>query len=55
MNPVKKWWNGQSERRRDGLRFVGIAIVLVLTVMVSAGTHRDGVGFRYLIHPQLAA
>ncbi len=35
MNPVKKWWNRQSERRRDGLRFVGIAIVLLLTVMVS--------------------
>ena len=35
MNPVKKWWNGQSERRRDGLRFVGIAIVLLITVMVS--------------------
>lgn len=35
MNPFKKWWNRQSERRRDGLRFVGIAIVLLLTVMVS--------------------
>ncbi len=35
MNPFKKWWNGQSERRRDGLRFVGIAIVLLMTVMVS--------------------
>ena len=35
MNPVKKWWNGQSERRRDGLRFVGIAVVLLITVMVS--------------------
>ena len=35
MNPVKKWWNRQSERRQSGLRFVGIAIVLLLTVMVS--------------------
>ena len=35
MNPFKKWWNRQSERKQAGLRFVGIAIVLVLTVLVS--------------------
>ena len=35
MNPVRKWWERQSERRREGLRFVGIAAVLVLTVLVS--------------------
>ena len=35
MNPVKKWWNRQSERKQAGLRFVGIAVVLVLTVLVS--------------------
>ena len=35
MNPVRKWWNRQSERRQEGLRFVGIAAVLVLTVLVS--------------------
>ncbi|MBR0286193.1 MAG: DNA translocase FtsK [Bacteroidales bacterium] len=35
MNPAKKWWNRQSERKQAGLRFVGIAIVLVLTVLVS--------------------
>ena len=35
MNPFKKWWNRQSERRQAGLRFVGIAIVLVITVLVS--------------------
>ena len=35
MNPVQKWWNRQSERRQTGLRFVGIAVVLVLTVLVS--------------------
>ena len=35
MNPFKKWWNRQSERRQSGLRFVGIAIVLVITVLVS--------------------
>ena len=35
MNPVRKWWNRQSERRQEGLRFVGIAVVLVLTVLVT--------------------
>ncbi|MBQ2173032.1 MAG: DNA translocase FtsK [Bacteroidales bacterium] len=35
MNPVKKWWNRQSERRQSGLRFLGIAVVLVITVLVS--------------------
>ena len=35
MNPFKKWWNRLSERRQSGLRFVGIAIVLVITVLVS--------------------
>ncbi len=35
MNPVKKWWYAQSERKQDGLRFLGVAIVLVLTVLVS--------------------
>ena len=33
MNPVCKWWNRQSERRRAGLRFVGTAAVLVVTVL----------------------
>jgi len=35
MNPVKKWWNRQSERRQAGYRFVGVAVVLVLAVLVS--------------------
>ena len=35
MNPVKKWWNKQSERRQAGYRFVGVAVVLVLAVLVS--------------------
>ena len=35
MNPVQKWWNRQSERRQAGYRFVGVAVVLVLTVLVS--------------------
>ena len=35
MNPVKKWWTRQSERRQAGYRFVGVAVVLVLAVLVS--------------------
>jgi len=35
MNPVKKWWNRQSERYQSGIRLVGILIVLALTVLVS--------------------
>ena len=35
MNPVKKWWKRQSERRQAGYRFVGVAVVLVLAVLVS--------------------
>ena len=35
MNPVKKWWCALSDRRQAGLRFVGVAALLVLTVLVS--------------------
>ena len=35
MNPVKKWWCALSDRRQAGLRFVGVAVLLVLTVLVS--------------------
>ena len=35
MNPVKKWWCTLSDRRQAGLRFVGVAALLVLTVLVS--------------------
>ena len=35
MNPLSRWWNNLSERRQVGLRFVGVAVVLILTVLVS--------------------
>ena len=35
MNPLSRWWNNLSERRQVGLRFVGVAAVLILTVLVS--------------------
>ena len=35
MNPVKKWWCALSDRRQAGLRFVGVAALLVITVLVS--------------------
>ena len=35
MNPVTKYWQGLSERKRAGLRFAGTAAVLLLTVWVA--------------------
>ena len=35
MNPLSRWWNNLSERRQVGLRFVGVAVVLILAVWTS--------------------
>ena len=36
MNPFKKYWENMTERRRAGIRFAGAAVVLLLTVWVTA-------------------
>ena len=35
MNPLKKYWNGLSEHRQQGIRFAGICVLLLVTVLVS--------------------
>ena len=35
MNPLKKYWQGLSERKQAGLRYAGIVGVLILTLWVS--------------------
>jgi len=34
MNPLSKYWNGLSERKQAGIRFAGVAAVLLGTVLV---------------------